>query len=79
VDGSAACGEQSLRISPEQGLAELCVGWQKTPIPALRIGTGRRCAKGGIRGEYAAARWEFENETESHCLDFLAPAKSTTV
>lgn len=77
MDASAASGEQSLLASLEQGLAELCVGWQKTPNPALRKGRGRRCAKGRIRGEYAAARWEFENETESHCLDFLASAKIT--
>lgn len=62
--------------SPEQGLAELCVGWQKTPIPVLRKGGGRRCVKGRIGGEYGAARWESENETESHFLDFLAQLKA---
>lgn len=64
MGASAASGELSPWASPEQGLAELWMGWQKTPVPALRKGRGR-CAKGTTRGEYASARSEFENETES--------------
>lgn len=56
----------------------LC-GLAEKSHPCAEEGQRQKVCKGGIRGEYAAARWEFENETESRCLNFLTSAKSTRV